>query len=70
MNYLVTYTAGRARTLIEDFQGLTNGSQIALQVLNQRFGQNAMIVEALKALGLGLGGNFTNLCFQKFVLST
>ena len=49
MNYLLAYTSGRARRIIENYQGLPNGCQIALQVLKQRFGQNAMIVEALKA---------------------
>ncbi|XP_067045500.1 uncharacterized protein [Acropora muricata] len=49
MNYLLAYTSGRARRIIENYQGLPNGCQIALQVLKQRFGQNTMIVEALKA---------------------
>ena len=49
MNYLLAYTTGRARRIIENYQGLPNGCQIALQVLKQRFGQNAMIAEALKA---------------------
>ena len=49
MRYLLAYTNGRARRIIENYQGLPNGCQIALQVLEQRFGQNAMIVEALKA---------------------
>ena len=49
MNYLLTYTTGRARKVIETYQGLPNGCQLALQVLKQRFGQNAMVVEALKS---------------------
>ena len=49
MNYLLACTTGKARRIIENYQGLPNGCQIALQVLRQRFGQNAMIVEALKA---------------------
>ena len=49
MNYLLAYTTGNARRIIENYQGLPNGCQIALQVLRQRFGQNAVIVEALKA---------------------
>ena len=49
MNYLLAYTTVRARRIIENYQSLPNGCQIALQVRKQRFGQNAMIVEALKA---------------------
>ena len=49
MNYLMTYTTGKAREVIENYQGLPNGCRLALQVLKQRLGQNAMIVEALKS---------------------
>ena len=49
MNYLMTYTTGKAKEVIENYQGLPNGCRLALQVLKQRFGQNAMIVEALKS---------------------
>ena len=49
MNYLMTYTAGKAREVVENYRGLPNGSHIALQMLRQRFGQNAMVVEALKS---------------------
>ena len=49
LNCLLAYTTGKARTIIENYQGLPNGCQIALQVLRQRFGQNAMIVEVLNA---------------------
>jgi len=49
MNYLMTYTTGKAREVIENYQGLPNGCRLAIQVLKQRSGQNAMIVEALKS---------------------
>ena len=49
MNYLMTYTTGRAREVIENYQGLPNGCRLALQALKQRFGQNAVIVEARKS---------------------
>ena len=49
MNYLLAYTTGRARRIIDNYQVLPNGCQIALQVLKQRFGQNAITVEAFKA---------------------
>ena len=49
MNYLMSYTTGRAKKVIEDYQGLPNGCQLALLVLKERFGQNAMIVQALKS---------------------
>ena len=49
MNYVTTYTTGKAREVIENYQGLPNGCCLALKVLKQRFGQNAMIVEALKS---------------------
>ena len=49
MNYLMSYTIGKAREVIGNYQGLPNGCQLALEVLKQRFGQNAMIVEALKS---------------------
>lgn len=49
MNYLMSYTTGRAREPIETYEGLPNGYQLALNVLQQRFGQNAMIVQALKS---------------------
>ena len=34
---------------MENYQGLSNGFRLALQVLKQRFGQNALIIEALKS---------------------
>ena len=49
MSYLLSYTTGRAKEVIESYQGLPNGCQRALQVLKQRFGQNSMIVQALKS---------------------
>lgn len=49
MNYLMTYTAGKAREVVQNYRGLPNGCHIALQMLRQRFGQNAMVVEALKS---------------------
>ena len=49
MNYLMSYTTGRAKKVIENNQGLPNGCQLALLVLKERFGQNAMIVQALKS---------------------
>ena len=53
MNYLMTYTTGKAKEVIENYQELPNGCRLALQVLKQRFGQNAMIVEALKSSVVG-----------------
>ena len=47
MNYLMNFTTGKAKEVIENYKGLPNGCQPALQFLKQRFGQNAMIVEAL-----------------------
>ena len=49
MSYLMTYTTGKARQAIEYYEGLPNGCQLALNVLEQRFGQSAMIVQALKS---------------------
>ena len=49
MNYLMTYTTGSAKEAIENYQGLSNGCRLALQVPKQRFILNAMIVEALKS---------------------
>ena len=47
MNYLLTDTTERARRVIENHQGLKNGCQLPYKsVLKQRFGQNALIVEA------------------------
>ena len=43
MNYLLAYTTGRARRIVENYQGLPNGFHIALQVLKQSFDRNAMI---------------------------
>ena len=42
-------TTGRAKKVTENYQGLPNGCQLALLVLEERFGQNAMIVQALKS---------------------
>ena len=53
MSYLISYTTGRARRVVENYQGLPNGCELALSVLKQRFGQNAMIVQALKSLVVG-----------------
>jgi len=33
MNYLMTYTTGKVRKVIENYQGLPNGCRLALQVL-------------------------------------
>lgn len=49
MNYLLAYTTGRAKEAIETYEGLPNGYQLALNVLQQRFGQNAMIIQSLKS---------------------
>ena len=49
LNYLMSYTTGRAKTVIENYNGLPNGCQLALKVLEHRFGQSAMIVQALKS---------------------
>ena len=49
MNYLLSRTSGKPREVIENYQGLPNSCQLALQVLKQRFGQTAMIVETLKS---------------------
>ena len=49
MNYLLSRTSGKAREVIENYQGLPNSCQLALEVLKQRFGQTAMIVETLKS---------------------
>ena len=49
----MTYTTGKAKEVIENYQGLPNGCRLVLQALKQRFGQNAMIVEALKSSVVG-----------------
>ena len=49
MNYSMSYTTGKVREAIENYRGLPNGCRLALQVLKQRLGQNAMIVEALNS---------------------
>ena len=49
LNYLISYTTGRAKAVIENYNGLPNGCQLALKVLEHRYGQNAMIVQALKS---------------------
>ena len=49
MNYLMSYTTGRAKKVVENYQGLPHGCQLALIVVKERFGQNAMIVQALKS---------------------
>ena len=49
MNYLLSYTSGRAKQAIESNQGLLNSCQLSLNVLYRRFGQPSMIVEALKS---------------------
>ena len=48
LNYLMSYTAGRAKAVIENYNGLPNGCQLALKVLEPRFGHRAMIFQALK----------------------
>ena len=48
MSYLMSYTTGKAKQLIENYQGLPHGCRLALQILEQRFGQVSMIVQALK----------------------
>ena len=45
----MSYSTGSAKEAIENYQGLSNGFRLALQVLKQRFGQNALIIEALKS---------------------
>ena len=47
MNCLLSYTTGSTTEATENHQGLPNGCRLALQVLRQRFGQNALIIEAL-----------------------
>ena len=47
MNSLLSYTTGSAKEANENYQGLPNGCRLALQVLTQRSGQNALITEAL-----------------------
>lgn len=49
----MTQATGKAKEVIESYQGLPNGCQLALQFLKQRFGQNAMIIEALRAFVIG-----------------
>ena len=49
LNYLMSYTTGRAKAVIENYNGLPNECQLALKVLEHRFGQSAMIVQALKS---------------------
>ena len=49
MNYLLSRTSGKAREVVENYQGLANSCQLALQVLKQPFGQTPMIVETLKS---------------------
>ena len=49
LNYLMSYTTGRAKAVIENYNGLPNGCHLALKVLEHRFGQSAMIVQALKS---------------------
>lgn len=39
MNYLMTYTAGKAREVVKNYRGLPNDCHIALQMSRQRFGQ-------------------------------
>ena len=46
MNYLMGYTTGRAQRVIENYQGLLNGCQLALEVLKQRFAQNGPRIKA------------------------
>ena len=60
MNYLMSYTTGRAREAIKNYEGLPNGCRLALQVLKERFGQNSMIIQALKSaviIGPRIGPN-------------
>ena len=53
MSYLISYTTGRAKKVTENYQGLPNGCELALSVVKQTFGQNAMIVQALKSSVVG-----------------
>ena len=46
----MSYTTGRAKAVVENnYNGLPNGCQLALKVLEHRFGQSTMIVQALKS---------------------
>ena len=46
----LSYTTGRAKAVVENsYNELPNGCQLALKVLEHRFGQSAMIVQALKS---------------------
>ena len=49
LNYLMSYTTGRAKAVIENYNGLPNGCQLAVKVFEYRFGQSAIIVQALKS---------------------
>ena len=39
----------RAKAVVESYNGLPNGCQLVLKVLEHRFGQSVMIVRALKS---------------------
>ena len=46
----LSYTTGRAKAVVKNsYNELPNGCQLALKVLEHRFGQSAMIVQALKS---------------------
>ena len=49
LNYLMSYTTSRAKAVIENYNGLPKGCQLALKVFEYRFGQSAIIVQALKS---------------------
>ena len=46
MSHLLSFTVGRIKRTIKNYQGLPNGCQLAFPVLNQ--GSNAFIVEVVK----------------------
>ena len=43
ISYLMSYTTSIAKEVIENYSGLSNGCQLALKVLEHRFGQSAMM---------------------------
>lgn len=49
LNYLMSFTTGGAKAVIKNYHGLPNGCQLAIKVLDHRFGQSSMIVQALKS---------------------
>ena len=49
LNYLMSYTTGRAKAPIENYNGLPNGCQLALKGLQHRLRKSAIIVQAFKS---------------------